>query len=283
VKRWLVLILFPFLLSAALVTTALFFRQTPHRSGTDAYLPIRALSAIEGAALLKAEDTRKPSDYSRTVVTGVDEGYVRILTRDYPIQVAAPTETVPESHGSVTVAGQTFRLVSNSWESYVSFYKIPRKPLEALVGRTLSVTSIEERNRSRFNEDKVSFSSEKVLQYAITEVIVLSSLLFVVAAVFTKCHWLLWLPGVAGTEFSLFLFVRVYSPAFMDADWFHQRIVIEDIAGLLMFPLTILFPAALFLVPASVLGWFAVVAQRSQFVRRLFHVNKEEGPPNQAL
>jgi hypothetical protein len=27
----------------------------------------------------------------------------------------------------------------------------------------------------------------------------------------------------------LFVFVRSYSPAFFDADWFHQRILVEDV------------------------------------------------------
>ena len=266
-RKWLFLMLISSLVSTVVVFTALHIRQTPFRSGTDAYLPMRTLMPIEGAALLKAEDARKPSEYSRTVITDVDQTSVGLLTRDYPIRVSGPTQTVSESHGSVEVSNQTFRLVSNSWESYVSYYKVPRKPIEALLGTQLGVTPAREWYRSRFNEDKISFSSERIPVYVVTEIVLLTVLMTVIVAIFWKSHWLLWLPGVAAVEFLLFITIIVYSPAFLDADWFHQRVVIEDAALLLLYPF-FLVPYGLFLVPLSFIAYLFMLAYRSHFIRR---------------
>lgn len=56
-------------------------------------------------------------------------------------------------------------------------------------------------------------------------------------AIFARTHFLLWLPLCAALQLVLMIIVSLYSPAFFDADFFHQRIVIEDLLLVLFAPL----------------------------------------------
>lgn len=250
-RRLLYLVTVALLVSLAIVTIGLFSRQTPERSATDAYIAMRSLFPDEAAALLLAEDIREASAYSRTVVVQVDSQFIVLLTRDYPIRVASPTTDTPENHGLVTLAGRSFRLESNSWENCVSRYRVARAPTEQFVGRAITQPPDSELRRSRFNEDRVSFSSDWIWLYFVTEVVLLTLLFTCVVVVLFKMNWLLWLPCLMTLQVLMMLFVRLYSPAFYDADWFHQRIVVEGLALVLLSLIGIAGPFGLYLVALS--------------------------------
>ncbi len=276
-RRQVHLIIVALLVSTAIVTIGLHFRQTPERSATDAYLPMRPLFPDEAAALLVAEDEREADAYSRTVIIEADSEYIVLLTRDYPIRVPSSTTSTPESHGHVSIAGRSFHLTSNSWENYVSRYRVPRVPTERWMGRSLAPAPEAELSRSRFNEDRISFSSDRIWIYFLTEVLFLACLIVGVALVLGKLSWLLWLPCLMAMQVLVLLFVCAYSPAFFDADWFHQRIVIERIALADLSLIGLAHPYSLFAATLSLVVYLlrklgATLATRNMLPTRTYWV-----------
>jgi hypothetical protein len=242
-------------LASAIVLTALQYRQEPIRTATHAYIPIRTLLPLEAAALLSAEEGRDSEKYIGTIIQSVTDNYVILLTSWYVVPIPSSNEVVPENYNVVQILGKSYSLVSNSWENYVCRYEISRTPLEQIIGHQLLPTPQTEVSQSRFNKDKISFSSDLIWIYIVFEIFLLSSIFVLVFFLLTRINFLLWLPCFAAINFSLFFIVSFYSPAFLDADWFHQRIVIEDIVLLISYPFMVSGPISTYLIALS-LGVF---------------------------
>lgn len=225
-------------IAVAVVGIALPFRQKADRSATDAWLPMRSLTPHEAAALLAAEVNRSTNRYAGTIVERLTPADAVLLTRWYVVEAPAPDTPLPESCGPLGIDGRHFELVSASWENCVSRYRVPREPLERLLGRPLAAATPEERTAEGFDDDRVSFSSDLVWLYFVAEVLLISLVLIALYATFARAHFLLWLPLCTALQIAGLVIVALYSPAFFDADFFHQRIVIEDVALIPLTPLT---------------------------------------------
>ncbi len=184
------------IVATATVLFALHYRQEPERTGSDAYLPIRTLTPIEAAAIFTASSKRKPNSSESVVITDITDNNITILTRNYVIPVNSPNQKIPESYAGVTIQGKSFRVVSNSWENYVCEYEVDRLALEDILGHQLSETKISDFNKNRFNADKISFSSKNIRLYVLSEIAVISTLLFLITQIFTRVHFLLWLHAI---------------------------------------------------------------------------------------
>jgi hypothetical protein len=238
-------------LASIIVLTAFHYRQKPYRTDTDAYIPIRSLSPSEAAALLLAEDSRAAGKNPRTIVQTVDEEHVTILTRDYVIEIPKPDKTALAPDNAIQVGGQKYLFDANSWENYVCRYKMPRKPLEQIVGRQLSPTPPADVLRSGIREDRISFSNSRIWIYIVAEILLVSVMLLLAYFVVTKTNFLLWLPCFAVFIISLSFIVKYFSPAFMDGDFFHQRIVIEGILLIVLFICAMSYPVGFYLTVLS--------------------------------
>jgi hypothetical protein len=191
---------------------------------------MRSLTPHEAAALLAAEENRSTNHFAGTLIERLTPSDAILLTRWYVVETPAPGSPLPESYSLVEVDGRHFELVSGSWESCVSRYRVPREPLQRLVSRPLVAATPEERTAEGFDDDRVSFSSDLVWLYFVTEVLLIALALVAFYAIFARAHFLLWLPLCMALQLSMMIVVAIYSPAFFDADFFHQRIVIENIA-----------------------------------------------------
>ncbi len=242
-------------LAVAIVGVALPFRQKADRSATDAWLPMRTLTPHEAAALLVAEENRSTNHHAGTLVERLTPADAVLLTRWYVIETAAPDSPVPESYSLAEVGGRHFELVSGSWENCVSRYRVPREPLQRLVPRPLAAATPAERTAEGFGDARVSFSSDLVWLYFVAEVLLIALALVAFYAIFARAHVLLWLPLCTALQLSMMIVVALYSPAFLDADFFHQRIVIEDLLLVLIAPLDWLGGIGIHLLSLSLLAY----------------------------
>ncbi|WP_028582169.1 hypothetical protein [Desulfogranum japonicum] len=228
-KRIIWIYLVSLIVATAIVFLSLQQRQEPKRTGPDAYIPIRTITPLEAAVIIVSNSNRKPDSYARIIIVDLTDKNAVILTRNYVIPTEFPTQHIPESYDGVTINGKSFRIVSNSWENYVCQYVVDRIALEQILGYHLSMTEKSDIKKNGFNKDKISFSSKKIWMYMISEILAISILLTIIIEIFTKLHFLLWLPCLTTLDIALALYVKWYSPAFFDADNFFQRIIIEEI------------------------------------------------------
>lgn len=238
------------ILAAITVLAALYFRQQPVRTGTDAYIPMRTLTAEEAAVLLYIEDNRDDKSFRRTVVGNIGDD-VDLLTRDYVIPVVNDNERIVESHSVVQFKGKKYRIISNNWEQFVCQYKIKREPLESVLGHGLKQTSREDFQRFGFDRFKVSFSSERIWLYVIIEIVLAACVFISTYYLLVRLQILLKLPAFAVMEILLIFAIQLYSPAFFDADWFYQRIVVEEMALLFGIPFMVGGMPALYITALS--------------------------------
>jgi len=195
--RWLALLAFA--VSCTIVLTALPGRREAVRTATDAYIAMRPLTAAEAAFLIG-------TDAATVTIDGAD---AMLLTSSYVVR---------DADGS-------FRSVSASWENYRSVYRVRRDAVEAVLRRPIRSYPL------RMPADRVSFSSDHVPWYVVVEIGFLTAWMTVLALVLRRIRRIsallpvLWLFLIVPM-----LFVRFYSPAFLDTDFFHQRVVLETIA-----------------------------------------------------
>ena len=256
-KRFIVILLISLVMALATVLVALHYRRNPARTGTDAYLPIRTLSPTEAAVLLREEKSRDSDSLIGTAVESIEGPWVTILTTRYVVEIPENRQRVSERFGDVVYQGKKYAVIDNSWEDYCCRYRLKRIELEAVLGKPISITPPAEINNSRLSPAKVSFSSVKIPFYVVAETLAIALILLALYYLFTRGHFLLWLPALAAISLLLFVLVMIYSPAFVDADWFHQRIILEQ--GSLGFFVFLGFPGCLHLIAISL---FAYVAYR---------------------
>jgi hypothetical protein len=212
--------LIAFAVATALVLVALPLRQEGSRTATDAYIPLRQLTAAEATLLLRAD---------RAVLVSMDALTVELATRAYVLP--------PD------------RILDATWENYCSLYRLERRALEAALGRRVRADEL------RPLPGPVSFSPDRVVFYAVVEIVFLTcwitALVFVMRRV-RRAGAIV--PVLFALLMTPLLFVLFYSPAYADADAFHQRIVLEEVAAVTAILTNyLLWPAVL-----SLLGWMVL-------------------------
>lgn len=232
-----------------------FCAQVESRTGEDAYIPLRPLTTHEAAFLI---NSTRGSDFPHTALVRIDGQDVLLATRLFVVPStpanSGPGEWIDDSEK----VGQ-FRLASASWEDYCSLYRVQRSKLEKTLGRSLAANEF---LPSFTDTCPVSFSPDHIPQYVAAEITFLTLWLTVTGFVVSRLRRLTAiLPSLVPLLLVPFIFVGVYSPAFIDADWFHQRIVVESISVACLNAGTILIlPAALSLVAYGTLrlaDWLA--------------------------
>lgn len=220
--RWVVL--GALILSVALVLGAIPGRREGNRSAEEAFLPLRPLTPQEAAFLLEeCESTESP----HTVIVGVEGGDAILATRVFVV----PRSIADSSHGEwLDTREQTapYRIASVSWEGYSSLYRVPRVELEHARGKPLDEAGF----APDFVEKRpVSFAPHRLGRYVAIEIAFLTTWLTLLVLLLRRLRRItLLLPVLVPALWVPMIFVWFYSPAFFDADWFHQRVVLEPIA-----------------------------------------------------
>ncbi|WNG55095.1 hypothetical protein F0U59_10130 [Archangium gephyra] len=188
------------------------------RTAYDAYHPLRAPTAPEAAALLSSFlGNGRPG----AALVRMDADTVVLRTVFY---------LLPEAEGSerarvVTWAGRRYGLISANWSSACSEHRLDRASLEKELGRPLTDADVDP---SFLADRPVSFASHWLPLYVLVEVgfltLLLGSLLFFLSRMGSR-WWVI--PGVTAHVLPVLFLVPVYSPAFIDADNFHQRVAVE--------------------------------------------------------
>jgi hypothetical protein len=194
------------LLASATVLLALPERQTGSRSATDAFIPFRNLTVQEAVVLLTRPAIRKD-----TAISELTDTTVVLKTRRYVFSLDGKLLT---THAN--------------WSSYASRYRLQRLELEHALGRRLTPDAAE---LTMFANSKVSFDSALIPVYIVAEIMFLTVWFAVFGFAVLRLRRLsLALPFTWLWLLAPQTFVFVYSPAFFDADWFFQRVVVERIA-----------------------------------------------------
>lgn len=201
-------------IALALVLTALPGRMHAKRTDSDAWVPLRQLSLDEAAYLFS-----QPRGFSPPHVVELSADHVWLATGAYPLPVADPTGE--DRAGAYTVSRSTF-------DRFCTLYELDRNGLEEKLGRRFGPGDIE---RSFLGEYRVSLEPSRLPRYIATECAFIALWLFSWAEAVRRTER--WGSALGLAWFWLLLpmlFVFFYSPAFWDADFFFQRIVLEQIA-----------------------------------------------------
>jgi hypothetical protein len=221
-------------LAALIVLTALPSRREGHRTDTDAVVPLRQPTAAEAVALVGDRNTD-------SAIIGEEGANLLIATRHYVI----PREHADGGQEESGLAGEAPYYVTSAatWEDYYSLYRVSRRDYEAALGRELQPSDFT--SPSFVEEYSVSFDPTHVPRYVAVEIVFLSLWLFALAKfLLTVRRLTALLPGLVLLLFAPFLFTVLYSPAFFDADFFYQRVVVEEVALVcLLFGMILVLPA----------------------------------------
>lgn len=232
-------------------------RWEPARSATDAWIGLRPLTVDEAALLL--EHAEQEPEWARTALVGLDGREVLLATRHYVVPVA--DDDSREALGVREADGRRVSVLHATWERYCLLYRLDRAALEQRFGRPLTDADLDP---SFLDDWRVSFAPHRLPLYALAEIAFLTIWLTATAATLLALRrWTLVLPVLLASALVPIAFVLWYSPAFADADWFHQRIAVEPLALLGMVAAAVLaIPAA-----ASMLLYVALAAAE-QIARR---------------
>jgi hypothetical protein len=219
------LLVMAFAVCTLAVAASLAERWEGARTCEAAFIPLRPLRVPEAEALLSLAASEHAPHLG--AVVGLSERVVTIATSSYLL----PLSEQDCKGRPVSYRGQKYVLNAASWAHYHNKHRIDRAALQAQLGRALLPGDID---RSTFARSESSFSSADVWLYVVIEVVVLTTLLFVIllAPQHLPQHGaslLLW-PGILFLAWvALWMFGESYAPALRDADWFYQRILVERI------------------------------------------------------
>jgi hypothetical protein len=222
------LLMISFLGATVAVLAAIPGRWEGERNSQHAYVPLRPLSAEEAAVLLEQGWDEEPPKLAS--VTRLSASTVWVATAWYLIPWESPER---EGKGKVLMSrGKHHLLSAANWESYYNLHRVDRRSLEQVLGKPLTDADVDV---ERFADWEVSFESYRLWQYAFAESVILGFAFFLllIAPRLLPRHpaSLLLLPGVLFLWWFGLLFVILrYAPALWDADWFYQRILIEEFA-----------------------------------------------------
>jgi hypothetical protein len=240
------------LVATALVLGTLPGRRTAERTEGDAWVPLRQLTPHEAAFLLR--DGAVQLDHA--AIVGLTQATVLLASRDYVREAASASGTAPEERSYLAAAA--------NWSGRCTLYELERRALEAELGRPFRVEEIDGTFIERY---PVSLQPSLVPLYALVEIAFLTiwATAFV-AGLLSGLQRLpgprVWLAGLASWLVAPCVFVWFYSPAFYDADFFHQRIVLESVAAALLVPVLM----GVWLVPA-LLAWALLAGVTSHLAR----------------
>lgn len=220
-------------MAVILMAAALPYRRAGGNGEVHAHVPFRPATAIE-IALLMEESTDGhlgPPGVSPAApaaeVTALSEDEV-VVTASMYVLLRGGERREPE-----------FRAVS--WNGYRVEHRIARSALEAAIGKLLSHADVVAAPDAR----RVSFRSDRWVAYAGVELGLLTGLFALGAAICFLVRPLLLLPLAVAPWLVLWSgVVAWFSPAFFDGDFFHQRVVIEDLGLLFGFVGVRLLPVA---------------------------------------
>lgn len=216
------IVLAAFLVSIGLVASHIPSRWHGGRTAQNADIPLRPLTPSEAAALLLGgSDGERLAGLVR--LTG-SEAIIR--TRVYPL---ISDVSLGECSRRATHRGTTYQVCSTSWEGYHNLHVMSRGALEKELGRRLTEQDL---TPDYLSDSIASFASNRIPMYFATEVAFLTALSTGLVSLLRRVRNLLLVPPlitVAGIGASFFVYY--YSPAFVDADWFYQRIALEELIG----------------------------------------------------
>ena len=226
-----------------MVLAALPGRMVAERTATDAWIPLRQLTLSEAAFLLK----QNQAEARHLAIVELSDDTVSLATRDYVLPAPAPSAPGPDGAAS---PGEPYVIENATWEGYAVLYELERKPLEAELGRAFSAHELD----PTFLDDySVSLRPSRLPLYVLIEITFITAWgLALVEALRRLRRPSAWLALAAPWLLAPFLVSLLYSPAFFDADWFHQRILIETI-GLWLLPPGMV--ALVALLPLALLSW----------------------------
>ncbi|MCA9549442.1 MAG: hypothetical protein KC933_05355 [Myxococcales bacterium] len=223
------------------VLVALAYRQQARRSDTQAEIPMRQLTAVEAAALLTTEGTN-------TAILELGDDDVVIGTASYPLPAKEH-----EVWGSYPRGGG-YVFLHATWEDYYSRYELRRSDLEQALGFCLAPERV---SSAALTDDSLSFDASWVPLYAIAEIVFFTCWFAAagLAAPRLRRRISLVLPALWLWLLVALVFVRFYSPAFFDGDYFFQRVAVEYVgllSLLVMLDLTVPAAASLFVALAFI-------------------------------
>lgn len=210
---------------AALVAALLMAGRFPTRwsgeesSGTEAFVTLQPPTAAQIARLLTmtvggaAGPPLAPEMLGASVLS-VDGDDVTIVTGQ-------------DAH-SYTDGSDSARIGTAwvSWNGYVLEHHVSKTALQAALGRKLRESDWLVAGAPH----RVSYRSDHWMRYVAAEFVLLTALLALGILLVRVIRWPL-LPAALLGYFALWsAVVDRFSPAFYDADFFHQRVVIEDVA-----------------------------------------------------
>jgi len=235
-RKLLLLLLLSVLLSLIAVSTAYFLRQNPKRSSTDAWIPFRNLTVREAAILLKGNVEKPVRAGPIASINGLHGNQIVLSTTRY---VLPKDEPIQEAFEKTWYKGMEYHLVCNSWENYQCCYSLDQGLIEKELGQAITIdTSPSNYQATR----KISFQSWKIDGYFVFETFYLSLILFLFILFFAYIrNAFLFLPYTGLLLGVSSIVVAMYSPAFIDADYFHQRILIENFVPMALFFLRYFF------------------------------------------
>jgi hypothetical protein len=151
---------------------------------------------------------------------------VTVRTRVYPL---VSNIEDGECAQRVSYHGTNYQICSSSWESYYNVHVVSRSALEKELGGQLTEQDL----KSAYLADSAtSFASYRLPLYFAIEVAFLTAWLTGLVLLLRRIRTpLLVAPFVVLAGAVAWMFVLIYSPAFYDADWFYQRIALEEFIG----------------------------------------------------
>lgn len=280
-RRSLLILLFSFISSITTVSICLNLRWEGSRTGPDAFIPLRPLTAKEAVVLLnykgRPDLKLKPStdlEFHKklfaevlndrnpgSAIVSEENGFLYIVTAYYLITVDSG-----EAYDSVDYKGTKYRFIRSSWESYYNKHRLKKTDLENELQGPIPTAWF---NPSYLNK-KISFKSYFLWQYFAFEVFYIGFVIFIILFFFLnfqkKYSPVLW----AILLILHFVLVPLYAPAFFDADNFFQRIAFEYFTDLLIL-------CSMILVLMTFLGVFWLGADLLVKLKNLIMVSKRSG------
>jgi hypothetical protein len=178
---------------------------------TEWFLPLRSITADEAAFLIRQGEASIMSIDADYVMIG--SRYFVIVYQDTPRRDGTPVSRMYDAQAT--------------FDDYYSAYSVYLPALEASLGRALTEYDI---HPEAFKEYQLSFSPEHLPFYLLFETTLLAILAtFIVYSLrHIRSRWQA-IHSFTVAQLILLLVVPFYAPAFVDADYFYQRIALETI------------------------------------------------------
>lgn len=229
------------IISALVVVAFVPSRLKGTRDGRNAFIPLRAATPDELADLL---DDARAGTWPHTGVVAIDGNTLTVHTRVYLLDEPEVASSECSWRKQEREAVGKRPLCSASWEGYVIKHRVARDALEESLGYEILVENLD----VALAGEPVSHDPRLLPLYVLLESLVLALLCANPLLAAARFGFSMVLASLFFGCLVLFPGILVYSPAWMDADFFHQRIVLEHL----------LTPASMLLVP---LGGAILISQ----------------------